>query len=160
MARKTLGKTLVLGIGNTIRGDDAVGIFAVRAFKNENKAAFVDVKETQEAGMNLLGLLTGYKKAVIVDSIVTLKGKPGDIYRLTKRQFCGAKSLYSSHQIGLATLIKLSKRLKIELPDIVLYAVEIKQQDAFSEGLLSQPIEKRVNKMIRLIKKEVDYYVS
>lgn len=150
-------KTLVLGIGNTIRGDDAVGIFAVRAFKKENKAAFIDVKETHEAGLNLLGLLTGYQKAVIVDSIVTRKGKPGDIYRLTKRELCGARSLYSSHQIGLATLIKLGKRLKIELPkDVILYAVEIKQQDAFSESLLSRAIEKRVVKMARLIKEEVN----
>ncbi len=150
-------KTLVLGIGNTIRGDDAVGIFVVRAFKKQNIAAFVDVKETHEAGLNLLGFLTGYQKAVIVDSIVTAKGKPGDIYRFTKRELHGAKSLYSSHQIGLATLIKLGKRLKIELPkDLIFYAVEIKQQDGFSENLLSRIIEDRVVKMVRLIKEEVN----
>ncbi len=150
-------KTLVLGIGNTIRGDDAVGIFAVRAFKKENKAAFVDVKETQEAGLNLLGFLTGYKKAVIVDSIVTAKGKPGDIHRLTKSQLCGASSLYSSHQIGLATLIKLCKRLKIDLPkDVILYAVEIEQQYSFSENSLSSILEKRITKVVSLIQEEVN----
>ena len=150
-------KTLVLGIGNTIRGDDAVGIFVARAFKKKNKAVFVDVKETHEAGLNLLGLLTGYQKVVIVDSITTQKGKPGDIYRLTKRGLSSIRSLYSSHQIGLATLIKLGKRLKIDLPkDVILYAVEIKQQDGFCESRLSRVIEKRVTKMIRLIKEEVN----
>jgi hydrogenase maturation protease len=150
-------ETLVLGIGNTIRGDDAVGIFVVRAFKKENKATFVDVKETQEAGLNLLGFLTGYQKAVIVDSIVTAKGKPGDIHRLTKSQLCEVKSLYSSHQIGLATLIKLCKRLKIDLPkDVILYAVEIEQQYSFSENSLSSILEKRITKVVSLIQEEVN----
>lgn len=151
-------KTLVLGLGNTICGDDAVGIFAARAFKKENKCSFVDVGETQEAGINLLDLMSGYRKAVLVDSISAQKGRVGTIYRLTRDHLKRGSGLHSSHEIGLATLLDMAQRLEIEMPrEIVIYAVAIKNKDAFCERL-APVLRKAIPELVCLIRGEVSGY--
>jgi hydrogenase maturation protease len=73
-------KTLVLGLGNPILSDDAVGIRIAEGLKL--KASVQDVVETSEAGVALLDYAVGYDKLVIIDSIMTDKGKPGELYKL------------------------------------------------------------------------------
>ena len=72
--------TLVLGIGNPILTDDGVGIKIAQKLKEEK--ARLEVIMTSEAGIALLDLVAGYDKLVIIDSIKTEKGKPGDLYKL------------------------------------------------------------------------------
>ncbi len=62
-------KTLVLGVGNTIRRDDGVGVFAVRALKEQMDHPAVDIRETEEAGIGMLDLFRGYDEVIIVDTI-------------------------------------------------------------------------------------------
>lgn len=76
-----MGKTLILGIGNTIRGDDAAGIMAARALGARIGPDDITVEETQESGVRLLSIIAGYERVVIIDSISTCDGVPGDIYR-------------------------------------------------------------------------------
>lgn len=148
-------KTLVLGIGNTIRGDDGVGILAVRELKEKIVNPLFDIKETHEAGLSLLDLISGYEKAVIIDSIHTGKLAPGDIYKFTREDFESAKEPYSSHQIGLGTILEMAGKYNIDVPkEITVYAVEIENADSFKDGLTPQ-IEKAVFKVADLVKKEL-----
>jgi hydrogenase maturation protease len=70
--------TLILGIGNPILTDDRVGIKIAQKLKEEKPE--LEVVETSEAGITLLDLIVGYNKLIIIDSIKTEKGKPGDLY--------------------------------------------------------------------------------
>ena len=63
-------RTLVLGIGNTIRGDDGFGIETVRRLREQINMKDVDIEETSEAGFSLLSLMSGYEGAIIVDSMI------------------------------------------------------------------------------------------
>ena len=69
--------TLILGIGNTILTDDGIGIKIAQKLKEDNPE--LEVMETSEVGMALLELLDGYDKAIIIDSIKTEQGKPGEL---------------------------------------------------------------------------------
>lgn len=77
-----MGKTLVLGMGNTIRGDDGVGIKIIEALKGQLDSSAVEIKQTHESGINLLDKIAGYEKVIIIDSIKSESGMIGDIYRL------------------------------------------------------------------------------
>ena len=69
---------LVLGLGNPILGDDAVGIFVAREIKRlAGERTGVTVKEASVGGFDLLDLLEGYRGAVIIDAIKTAGGRPG-----------------------------------------------------------------------------------
>jgi hydrogenase maturation protease len=153
-----LKKILVLGIGNTICGDDGAGIQAVRSLKKEldktlNKT--VDIKEMEEANINILELLEGYKKLIIVDSICTKKAKAGAIRKLSPLNFKEENQPYSSHQIGFNRVMDMAKTFKMDVPEeIIIYAMEIKKTASFKNGL-SLIAKKALQGLVGLIKREV-----
>ncbi len=124
--------TLVLGIGNPILTDDGVGINIARRLKE--KKPEVEAVETSEAGLALLDLTAGYDRLIIIDSIRTEQGKPGELYRLGLEDLKTDAEISSSHGIGIATAFALGRKLGYKVPeDISLYAVEIRDNLTFGE---------------------------
>ncbi len=134
--------TLILGIGNPILTDDGVGIKIARKLKEENLQS--EVVETSEAGLALLDLIPGYDKLIIIDSIETEHGKPGEVYKLALEDLKPAMDFTSSHGISIATALELGRVMGYKMPSCVsLYAVEIKDNVTFSENCTPE-VEKRV----------------
>jgi len=124
--------TLILGIGNPILTDDGVGIKIAQKLKEEK--AKLEVIEASEAGIILLDLIVGYNKLIIIDSIKTEKGKPGDLYKLELEDLKPSKDFSSSHGIGIATAFELGQRRGYRMPKSVsIYAVNIKDNSTFGE---------------------------
>jgi hydrogenase maturation protease len=134
-----LGHTrLVLGIGNTLLGDDGVGIYLARQIKKEFSASdAIDVKEANNVGgIALLDLITGYATVIILDAIITHQGKPGTLYKLAVEDLGTVIEPYMLHAIDLRTAIELGRMLGYHIPDaITLYAIEIRDNTIFREGL-------------------------
>lgn len=119
-------KTLVLGIGNSILGDDGVGVHVTRELAEKIKDENVDVRDTSVDGLNLLEFIVGYDKLVVVDAIMTETGKAGEIYRLKPENVCQpSTSAISPHHFNLATTIEIGKRLfPREMPkEVIVFAV-------------------------------------
>lgn len=136
-------------------GDDGIGIFAARALKEELKMPLFDIEETHEAGLSLLDRISGYKKAVIIDSISTGKAKPGNIYKFTQDDFKSAKEPYSSHRIGLAAILEMARKYNVDAPEeLIIYAVEIEKSDTFCDRLTPKA-GKALKKLVTLIKKDL-----
>jgi hydrogenase maturation protease len=133
--------TLILGIGNPILTDDRIGIKIARKLKEEKPE--LEVVETSEAGIALLDLIVGYNKLIIIDSIKTEKGKPGDLYKLELEDLKPAKDFSSSHGIGIATAFELGQRLGYSMPrHTSIYAVEIEDNTTFGEKCTREVKEK------------------
>ena len=145
--------TLILGIGNPILTDDGVGIRIAQRLKEEN--AKLKVIETSEAGITLLDLIAGYDKLIIIDSIKTEKGKPGDLYKLELEDLKPAKDFSSSHGIGIATAFELGKGLRYRMPKYTsIYAVEIKDNTTFGEKC-TEEVEQRIPFIVKqIVRKE------
>ena len=76
-------RVLLLGLGNDILTDDAVGLHVVRELQPElADHPSIDIRETTEMGLALLDFITGYRAVVIVDSIQTGKAPPGFLHEL------------------------------------------------------------------------------
>ena len=72
-------RTLVLGLGNPLLGDDAVGLKVAALVRERlDGAPGVDVLEEEAGGLRLMERMTGYDRAVLVDAAVT-GGTPGTI---------------------------------------------------------------------------------
>ena len=144
-------KTLVLGIGNPILGDDGIGFHIAQELAKEIKDENIDVKDTSIDGLNLLELIVGYDKVVIIDAIMTEDGEVGEIYRLRPENFVKTVHLTTSpHNENLATAIEIGKKLLAEqMPrEIVVFAVEIKEVTKFTEemtGKVKEAIPRAVN---------------
>lgn len=143
---------LILGIGNPILTDDGVGIKIAQKLKEDNPQ--LEVMETSEAGIALLDLVNGYDKLIIIDSIETEHGKPGELYKLGLEDFSPTMGFSSSHGIDIATAFELGQRLGYRMPrDVSLYAVEIRDNTTFNEEC-TEEIKERIPFIIKQIIEE------
>jgi hydrogenase maturation protease len=127
-------KTLVLGLGNPILSDDGVGPRIARELEGRLSDENVTVMEASLAGLNLMDLLAGYERAIIIDAIQTRGGKAGNIYRLDLEAFKTTRHAASTHDIDLFTALELGKKLGLNLPrKIDILALEVTDTGRFSE---------------------------
>ncbi|MGZ4114580.1 MAG: hydrogenase maturation protease, partial [Actinomycetota bacterium] len=103
-------RTLVLGLGNDLAGDDAVGVLAARALATllEDPDDVV-VLDTAASGMALLDVLAGYDRAVLVDAIATGERPVGAIARFELADV-GHVVAPRLHQAGLAEVAAMAER--------------------------------------------------
>lgn len=130
---------LILGIGNDIKCDDAVGLIVAREIYSrlENKES-VDIKEASAGGLPLLGKIEGYDKVFIFDSVITEDGVPGDWYSIPLESLKGGSRRLDSHSIDLKTMKKIGEELGVSMPEIQIYAIEVKEIYRFSKSLTKE----------------------
>lgn len=144
----------MLGVGNPILSDDGVGIHIARRLR-ELDLPGVSVEELAASGLELLDMVIGYDELVIVDSIKTEGGRPGDFYELEEKDF--EKSIHGSspHGINIATALALGRKIVPEkMPKRVLFiAVEADDVVNVSEKLTDK-VQEAVPRVIDRIVKE------
>jgi len=150
-------RTLVLGIGNPILGDDGVGFHIAQELAKEIKDKNIDVKDTSIDGLNLLELIIGYDNVIIIDALMTEDGEAGEVYRLGPEDIGEpAQSIISAHHLNLLTTIKLGGRLfPKKMPgEVVVFAVGIQEVTEFSEEMTGK-VKEAIPKAVNLILTEV-----
>jgi hydrogenase maturation protease len=131
-------RTLILGLGNTVLGDDGVGISVVREIRKTWKGSpCVECMEASLGGIVLLDLIAGFDGLVVIDAIMTDDANPpGFVYELGPEDLGDAVRPYASHALDLQTTMALGKRLGRKMPSTVkIFAVKIEDNGIFREGL-------------------------
>lgn len=151
----SVGRTLVLGLGNDILRDDAVGLRVAGAVRRRLEGnATVDVIEVCEMGLALLDLIVGYERLVIVDSIQTGQSQPGTIHVFDASQVKTRRN-GAPHFLGVGETLALGRHLGLDMPERVeVIAVEV--EDPFTLGTELTPavvraVEPAVAKVIECL---------
>ncbi|WP_308170130.1 hydrogenase maturation protease [Acrocarpospora catenulata] len=121
--------SVVIGIGNDLRGDDAAGLAAARRLRG----ALPDGVRLIESGGDLAGLIeawSGADLAVVIDTVVS--GAPAGTVRRHTPLATPAEIPWpsltarhgSSHALGVADAIALGRALGRLPRELVLYTVE------------------------------------
>ena len=111
-------RTLVLGLGNSLPKDDAVGILvAHEVVRPLAGGADIVVREASAAGFGLLELLAGFRRALLIDAIRTPGGKPGTVYRLVPEDQPATERLKATHEMNLPTALAFGRALDLEMPE-------------------------------------------
>jgi hydrogenase maturation protease len=150
-------RTLILGIGNSILGDDGVGIRVARQLARLVKDKNIDVVEANVDGLNLLDFILEYDRLIVIDAIVTEDGGVGEIYRLKPEQICQPSgSAISPHHFNLATTLEIGKRLfPNKIPgEVTVYAVGTQEVAQVTEEMTDR-VENAVPKVAGLILAEL-----
>ncbi len=144
--------TVILGLGNELLGDDGVGIVAARLLKKQIGDE-VEVMESSLSGLALLDILVGYEKAILIDSILTENGSPGQIYEIFPQDLPAPKAS-SAHYAGLPELFEISEIYQLDFPQWVkIFAVEVEDPYTLREGL-SKQVQKALPDLITKVKAE------
>jgi hydrogenase maturation protease len=146
-------KILVLGLGNDILSDDAIGPKIVYELGKEPFPSRVRFITAAVGGLEILEMVEGYQKLLIIDAIKTANGTPGDIYMLTPEAFKNTLHLYNFHDINFLNALELGRKLNMNLPsEITILAVEIVEDLEFSDRF-SPVINERFPEILDEIKR-------
>jgi hydrogenase maturation protease len=153
-------KTLLLGLGNDLYGDDGVGVQVVRRLKEEAAAKtrtaaalrHTHLEECCLSGLALLDVIVGYDRLVIVDTIKRPSPVPGRVHLLSEKD---VRSLPgpSPHYVSVPQAIEIGRRLGLHVPsEIRIVAVEAKDLYTMGEDL-SPEMRNRLPAIIRKVKR-------
>ena len=144
-------KTLIYGIGNPLRTDDAVGVKVAEELKKQIKNHDTIIKSGSIDGLALLDEIIGFDRLILIDSIKTKNGKPGDIYRIKLDPIKELPNLSVSHGINFITALKIGKKLDHPMPKkITIYAVEIEDNTSYREDC-TEKVEASIPKVVKKI---------
>lgn len=149
-------KTIVLGVGNLILGDDGVGVHVANELKKQIKDPNITVDEAITGGMNLLDLILGYDKAVIIDAVKSEEYKEGTVKRIPISDFNTMHSC-NPHDVSLSEAIKMAKKLgETKIPsEIVVIGIILKEIPCEFGEKLSKDIAAAVPKAVEMTLNEI-----
>ena len=152
-------RVTVIGIGQTMRGDDAAGIEAVRRWERIHAGTAtrqdISVQYSELPGLGLLDLLEGFDAALIVDAMEST-AVAGTVYRLGPDELeafgTGAKS---AHGWGVAETLQMDQQLNPDRQQIRIRLVGITAEHMELGKPLSDPVEKAMPAACEAIEAEV-----
>ena len=153
-------RVLLLGLGNDILTDDAVGLAVVQRLQEKlADHPIIDVRQTTEMGLALLDFITGYSAVVIVDSIQTGGAAPGTLHELDAgalQQLTGR----TPHFVGVGETLALGRQLGLPMPEQVsIFAVEV--EDPFTLGTkLSPALDEALPGIVQRVREAVLQFAS
>jgi hydrogenase maturation protease len=148
---------LLLGVGNTIMGDDAVGIHVVRRLKEKlGSRTDLEFKELSVGGLRLIEEMLGYDQVLIIDSIESKGKKTGQIREFSPDQFKETEQTVAPHITNFATALELYKRLEpSEIPSTIrIFTIDIEPKLTFTEEM-SEPVRDAATELVEQITREV-----
>ncbi|HAS04178.1 MAG TPA: hypothetical protein DCR71_00155 [Dehalococcoidia bacterium] len=144
-------KTMVLGIGNIIMGDEGFGLHVIRRLKEIGMPEDIILEEGGVGELNLLNDLQGIDNLVVVD-IMMLPLPPGElkVFEPGNPPTEPGKAIISFHQIGVLELINLWTMMGNEEPEVTFVVTRPETIDWGTE--LSQALKPTVEKAADMIK--------
>lgn len=124
-------RIVVIGVGNSVRGDDAVGLVVAEHLR-ERAVDGVSILESEQEPTRLLDAWAGADVAVVVDAAAS-GAPPGTIHRFdASREGLPAQVFRSStHAFGVGDAVELGRALGRLPAKVVVYGVE---GDCFDTG--------------------------
>lgn len=152
------GRTAVLGLGNPVLSDDAVGLAVVVALDRllaQDPIAGVDVLVGLRAGFEIIDLLAGYARAIIVDCLTLPDPCPGRVRHLALDDVAGCARLVNAHGLDLGTAFRLAAQVGIAMPSAVdIIAIEAGDATTISERMTPE-VEATVLPLARVLHQEL-----
>lgn len=145
--------TLVLALGNPLRGDDGAGAAVIDALGG-NLPPWVVVEDGGTPGLTTVLLMEGYRRVIIVDA-ADMGLAAGAWRRFGPDALSGGdlRDIGTLHDAGLAEALELGRALGVLPTDIVIYGIQ-PGLVGWEEGL-SAPVRQAIHTVAREILGEV-----
>jgi hydrogenase maturation protease len=133
---KSRNKTLVLGLGNVIMGDEGVGVHVVRALEKRTLPAGVECLDGGTGGFILLEPLENADRIILIDAAAD-GNPPGTVTRTTPRFSKDYPPTLTAHDIGVKDLLD-AFYMQGGTREVILYAIAIDPQQPISMELSAE----------------------
>ena len=162
-------KTIVVGLGNPILGDDGVGWKVAEALRQHlfsavsrpeqvkrREADYIDVEFLSLGGISLMEHLIGYGGAILIDA-VTSNQETGSVIVSKLSELPDYSTLHTTsvHDTSLQNALRLGKEMGASLPEeVIVVGITTNHVYDFSEELtpsVAAAIPKAMNIVIDLL---------
>lgn len=146
-------RTLVVGLGNPLLGDDGVGWRVAEAVAHRVRASAVEVDCHAGGGLSLMERLVGFDRAILIDAANLHRGPAGSVYAFPLTDLANpfAGHLGSAHESSLSTALEVGRALGTPLPaQVMVVAVESPNVYEFSDSLTA-PVAAAVEQASALV---------
>ena len=147
---------IVLGMGNTLLGDDGIGIYVARELeKRISPHVGICFEYVTWGGFRIIDVLQNFKHAIVIDAINTNDKPEGYIHVLDHNELLHSIRMVSFHDINFATAVEFASMLNIAMPEsIYVYGIEVRNIETFKEGL-SSLAKKAADRCIEMVMKRI-----
>lgn len=134
-------KTLIIGLGNPILGDDGVGWAVADQVAPHTD---IEIEKLSLGGLSLMERISGYDRVILIDAIQTGQKPFGSVsvFPLADLANPFAGHSASAHDTSLLTALDTGRKLGVPVPNddqIMVVAIEAENVYDFSEEM-SPPI--------------------
>ncbi|MCP4418081.1 MAG: hydrogenase maturation protease [Chloroflexi bacterium] len=159
-----MGDTLILGLGNPLRGDDGVGTAVISALQTQNLPPNVDLVDGGTSGLEVVLLLKEYRRVIVVDA-ADMGKEPGEwvcfeVETACPREGVGAVLPHNEssmngtlHGAGFAEALALAEALGALPQELLIFGVQPQRVD-WVEGL-SRGVETAVSHLCQAVLAQV-----
>jgi hydrogenase maturation protease len=145
-------KTLIIGIGNTLMGDDGAGPQVI-SILSKNQELNADLLCLDTPGFSLLTYIIERQKVIVVDA-AQIDAPPGTVLRITRDQILEKKSSgLSLHDSDPFSVYDQAKNLGLAPQELVVYAIRF--ETITPRQGLSPSVEAGAERAADLIAQEV-----
>lgn len=146
-------KTIIVGLGNPILGDDGVGWKVAEDVRKQLASPLplrpsptarggegVDVELLSLGGISLMEHLIGYQRAILIDAVTSAEGAGSVIVcRLDEMPDALAFHMTSAHDTSLQNALKLGRAMGADLPEqVTVVGITAQHVYEFGEELSAQ----------------------
>jgi hydrogenase maturation protease len=145
---------LVLGVGNILLQDEGVGVHVVNELLKLELPDHVEVIDGGTAGFDLVAIVDGREKVIVVDAVMSAEDPPGTIYRMSPENlqptFRGKTSI---HQFEFLDVLGMT-HLTGTVPETVIFGVVPREFEEFGMELTPE-IRALVPRLVELVLREL-----
>lgn len=113
----------IVGVGNILFKDEGIGVFIIKYLQeNYEFTPNVDLIDAGTLGFRLMEYLEDYDYIILVDTI-SIKDKPGSVFRLTAEDLAGIGSYHqTAHEVEVLQMLELTA-LKGKRADTIIIGI-------------------------------------
>jgi hydrogenase maturation protease len=142
-------KTLVVGMGNLLMGDDGVGVHAAMALCREGGLSGAEIIEVGTAILDALPVLETADRIIVMDAVCAGEA-PGTLYRIPLADCAENSCIASVHGLSLVRILTLYGK---KVPDGIVLGVE---PDHIGWSMsLSPRVEKALPELLAAVREEI-----
>ncbi len=146
-----MGRTLVVGVGNTVMGDDGLGVRALESLRERELPACVDTLEAGTALLDALPKLEHYDKVILIDAVA---GNTDGVEVVRDPVGTGVPGRgFSLHDLGIQEALKLILLEKGSLPEVVIMGLGPESIGFGTE--LSNEVRSGIPKLVDAVMNEI-----
>lgn len=147
----------IVGVGNTLMGDDGVGVVALERLAERGVPEGAQLHEAGLAVSDVLGRLDPDDPLIVLDG-VEAGGPPGSVYKVhldeASLEAAADERILSLHELSVVPALRLEALSGRRFSDVMVFGVE-PSRVAWGEGL-SPPVSAAIERLVDAVAEHVE----